>query len=388
MNSRVSLLTNTPIFEIDPAEIDCSGRIGFLHSDKAAALGRLMAVDGQRDPIKVVKSKSGLPWKLVTGMHRTQGALLEGIKVWAIEVQGAPEDLADLEASENLHRRPLAPIERAKFVFALATAAQDRIARENGDLKQQQFAVAQRWARVKAGELRVEQAFQEECDDTSGHLVRAYGWQESAADALQLDKRTIRRSLELYRMLVEPFPAEMVEALSAHPVVGENAAQLKALAAIQDEGKRRAAIEALLADPELSADEARVAIGIDAPAGPTPVAHQKFYNQIIGGWSRLGLTQQRQFVPQIASMMRTPELKRALRDRLNEELGDAKPVEQEARVPVDQVRRAMSSTIDVVNRLLAGNPVDDDELEALRTRAQGITFDIPGHGDSEADDAR
>jgi hypothetical protein len=35
--------------------------------------------------------------------------------VFAIEVTGKPEDLADLEASENLHRRPLAPIERAKF---------------------------------------------------------------------------------------------------------------------------------------------------------------------------------------------------------------------------------------------------------------------------------
>jgi hypothetical protein len=111
-----------------------------------------MAVDGQRDPIKVVaqpKNKAK-PWRLVTGMHRLIGARLEGIQVFAIEVSGKPEDLADLEASENLHRRPLAPIERAKFTAALVQAAQDRIARENGNLKQQQLAVRARQERVKA----------------------------------------------------------------------------------------------------------------------------------------------------------------------------------------------------------------------------------------------
>src|SRR5690606_38615791 len=107
------------------------------------ALGRLMAVDGQRDPIKVVANKKNAdkPWRLVTGMHRLIGARIENITVWAIEVTGKPEELADLEASENLHRRPLAPIERAKFVAALCQAAQERIAREHGNLSQQKLAI-------------------------------------------------------------------------------------------------------------------------------------------------------------------------------------------------------------------------------------------------------
>jgi hypothetical protein len=77
--------------------------IGFLHEDKAAAIGRLMAVDGQRDPIKVVAQPAGSskPWRRVVGRHRLHGARLEGIKVWAIEVAGKPEDLADLEASKT-----------------------------------------------------------------------------------------------------------------------------------------------------------------------------------------------------------------------------------------------------------------------------------------------
>lgn len=64
------------------------------------------------------------------------------------EGKGTPEELADLEASENLHRRPLGPIERAAFTAALVTAAQERIAREHGDLDQYQRGARARWDRV------------------------------------------------------------------------------------------------------------------------------------------------------------------------------------------------------------------------------------------------
>jgi len=134
-----------------PPLVDTGNRIGFLHDDKARALGRLMAVDGQRDPIKVVAQpkNAAQPWRLVTGMHRTVGATLEGITVWAPEVSGKPEALADLEASENLHRRPLGPIERAKFTAALVFAAQERIAREHGQLSHQRMGAKARWDRAR-----------------------------------------------------------------------------------------------------------------------------------------------------------------------------------------------------------------------------------------------
>jgi len=98
VSGRGSLLSGASLFEVAPAHIDVGDRIGFLHEDKAAALGRLMAVDGQRDPIKLVANPKNpdKPWKLVVGMHRTIGAQLEDIKLWALEVSGKPEDLADL----------------------------------------------------------------------------------------------------------------------------------------------------------------------------------------------------------------------------------------------------------------------------------------------------
>lgn len=133
MNAQPPFLANAQVFSLDASEVETGTRIGFLHVDKATALGRLIAVDGQRDPIKVVKNKKGAarPWRLVTGMHRLHGCEMEGISVLALEVSGKPEDLADLEASENLHRRPLGPIERAKFTAALVRAAQERVARQH-----------------------------------------------------------------------------------------------------------------------------------------------------------------------------------------------------------------------------------------------------------------
>ncbi len=394
MSARGSLLAGASLFELSPDLVDEGERIGFLHEDKAAAIGRLMAVDGQRDPIKVVRKPplrqaqgdpstgSGgaatKPWLLVTGMHRLIGARIECIPVWAIEVSGKPEELADLEASENLHRRPLAPIERAKFVHALCQAAQERIAREHGTLKQQQLAVKARWARVKHGEQRVEEALAEEAGDTADKMSAVYGWVESAADAMGLDERTIRRSLELYRLIIEPF-AELAEPLSQHPVVGENASQLRAIAAVKDEAARRRVIEALLADPEIGADDARVLVGIDSAGGATPVPYQKHYNAIEGGWSRLGEAEKRRFLPTMARML-PPGMKRELRDMLDGELGDRREPPA-PRVGVPQAADALSETIGLINRLLEGGGVEDDELEALRRQAQAVVFDIPELGE-------
>lgn len=323
-NEGWSLLDNARLIELSPLHVDEGTRIGFFHEDKAAALGRLMAVDGQRDPIKVMAQPGNAeqPWRLVTGMHRLVGARIEGITIWAIEVSGKPEELADLEASENLHRRPLGPIERAKFSAALVIAAQERLARIHGTLKQQQLAIKARWKRAADLPVAIREALANECDDTCATMADVYGWEESVGEALGMSKRSIYRDLELFRLLIEPF-SELIEALSRHPVVGENAAQLRVLATVADEKKRRAAIEALLADPELSADEALVMAGLPR-RGPdaTPVAYQKYYNQIAGGWGHLGRRERLQFLPTLAALL-TPELKRQMRDLLNEELGDA-----------------------------------------------------------------
>lgn len=379
MSGGASLLADAKLFELSPDHVDEGDRIGFLHDDKAAALGRLMAVDGQRDPIKVRANPKNpeKPWRLVTGMHRLIGARIECITVFAIEVSGKPEDMADLEASENIHRRPLAPIERAKFTTALVQAARDRLARENGDLSQQKLAAKARWDRVKSGECRVEEALNSEADDAHANLARAYGWEESAVEALGISRRSIHRDLELYRLLIEPFP-DLAEPLSRHPVVGENASQLKLIAQVKDEKQRRAVIEALLADDALSADVAREQAGIDRAKGPAALPEQKFADAVVGNLGRLGAAHQKRHLAPFVRALKTDDVKRELRDLLNAELGEADGPEPAPRkVGVAQAADVLSDTVRLVNALLEGEGCEDEELEALRRRAQGVVFDIP-----------
>lgn len=318
-----SLLSGAKMLELDPNDIDDSGRIGFFYPDKAAALGRLMKVDGQRTPISVTKAAkgSGKPWKLVVGMHRTAGARIEGIAVFAVEVSGKPEDLADQEASENLHRRRLEPLERAKFTAALVQAAQERIAREHGNISHQRLGIKLRWQRVKAGESRPDDALTEEVSDTCAKIAQVYGWEESASDAMGMSRRSIHNDLQLFRMLIEPFPA-LIEQLAAHPVVGSNASQLKAIATIRDEDTRRRAVEALLADKELSADDALIAVGIGSEAGRKPTQQEKAVAAVMGNLGRLAAPEQKRFLPEFVKVLKSDDVKRRLRDLLNQELGD------------------------------------------------------------------
>jgi len=314
--SHPPFFANAQVMALDPADIFIPERIGFLHEDKAVALGRLMAVDGQRDPIKVAPRKGKQPWKLVTGRHRLRGAEIEGIQVWAIEVGGDASDHADLEASENLHRRPLGPIERAKFTAALVQAAQERIAREHGDLDQYQRAAKARWDRVKRFEETVDKALQAEADDAADKMSAAYGWQESVADALGLDKRTIRRDLSLYRLLIEPFP-DVIEALSKHPIVGANFSQLMKIAAVEDD-KRRSTIEQLLADDAIDVTEARKRAGVHASTEPaTRTDRDVYWSRIAANFSRAGRSERARFLPKLVEIL-TPGERSDLRDLLDQ----------------------------------------------------------------------
>lgn len=314
MSSHPPFFANAQVMPLNPADIFVPDRIGFYHEDKATALGRLIAVDGQRDPIKVRPRKGKQPWALVTGLHRLRGCEMEGIKVFALEVQGQAEDLADLEASENLHRRPLGPIERAKFTAALVQAAQDRIAREHGNLSHQQLGAKARWQRVRDRETTAEQVLNDESSDACAKFAQAYGWEDSVGEALGMSRRTIHNDLSLSRLLIEPFP-DLIEALSKHPIVGENASQLKKICGVSDETHRRTVIEALLEDSELSADEARVQAGVDRLEGPAPAPHQKFYDQIKGGWSRLGRAERKRLLPELYKQF-TYEERAVLRELL------------------------------------------------------------------------
>lgn len=319
------------VMSLDPATIMVPKRIGFFFEDKAVALGRMMAVDGQRDPIKVTRllpSKSvedciaegKAPWQLVVGMHRLQGCILEGIDVLAIEVSGKTEDLEEFEASENMHRRDVGPLERAKFTGVLAAVARARLARDHGEnLSQQQIAIKARWARVDTREDKLDPAVDQETEDTRVKITRVYGWRETAAAAMGFSVEALKLDLLLFRQITEPFQ-DLVEDLAKHPIVGSNAKALREIARVANPEVRRKVIEALLADPALSADQALANAGVALAKAEPKDPTEKFKNAIVGNWDRLK-HRKMQFIPTFAGLLTRPQalaMKEAVEQRLSE----------------------------------------------------------------------
>ncbi|PZU56342.1 MAG: hypothetical protein DI547_16875 [Sphingobium sp.] len=302
-------LSSDTILVLDPALIDVGPRIGLFWPDKAAALGRLIATDGQRDPIKVVrgKGKSAKRWTLVAGLHRLEGVRLEGLPVIeAIEVTGSAAELRDIEASENMHRRSFGPIEWACFVRATADAAEERVRLQHGGLTAQQIGIRGRWEAEKAkapGVVRDDDLSELEAQHTTANLAGLYGWSSDVAAALGMSERSLYRDLALHRAIVAPFP-HLYRDLAVHPTVGENASQLREIVAVKDEAARGKLIRELLAHPDINVATAKEQIGLrDNKAVPATGA-TKFMNNALSNIGRLSVGQQRDFLPALLKALK------------------------------------------------------------------------------------
>lgn len=281
------VLTLDP-FTIDP---DRAGRIGLFFPAKAEALGVLMKHNGQNDPIKVEKLRTApkgkvagvkFEWRLIAGLHRLEGALREGLEIKAIEVSGDAATVAHIQASENLDRRDLEPLERAMFVRAVADAARLRVLELRGgeigaNLPQSQSRAAKaqfsEWE--KADEAAIEHG---------SNLSRAYGWRDECAGALGLSLDDLKRSMRIHRLIVEPFP-DLLDTLKDHRDARVTDKLLK-LCAIADEGARRTVIEMMTGPNDFDLAAAMTAAGI-TDAKPAPSPFQKSYDQILGAVGRL-----------------------------------------------------------------------------------------------------
>jgi len=306
-------------FTIDPDE---KGRIGLFFPAKAAALGLLMKQNGQNDPIKVVKlaTKStkhadgkvttSYPWRVVTGRHRLEGCLREGLQVQAIEVVGTAIELLGIQKSENLERRDLEPLEHSMFVRVVADEARNALLEKHGVTSDKALGGLSKANRAQFSEAEKADEFAEA---TADNLSTAFGWKEETAKALGLDPKSLQRALRIHRLIVEPFH-DLIDVFKDHPVAKVRDSLLK-ICAIADEPTRRKVVECLCAGPtDLGCAFAHCSL---SPEKAEPEPYRKFSGQIIGGWSRLNTAQQRRFIPEFVSQL-TPAQRFFLRDELNQ----------------------------------------------------------------------
>ena len=312
---------NAQVMTIDPASVAIGERIGMFWEFKAEALGKLIAKDGQRDPIKVRKNgpRAKQPWTLVAGLHRLEGCRAEGLSVAAIEIIDTdPQALLDIQASENLHRRALGPIERACFVRAIADVAEARMQVGHEGLSQQQIAARKRWADVRDSvKPTVIQKAERESEYARLNLSRAYGWRDEIAAAMGLSIPAIKRDLAIHRGLVAPFP-DLWQALARHAFIGANASALLEIVAIIETEKRRAVIELLISFPALTVAEAKERVGAqDEKKASAAVGASKFMNNALANIERLSAAHQRQLIPGLLQKFKR-SARVDLRDQLNE----------------------------------------------------------------------
>lgn len=309
------------VLQIDPDDILIGERIGILWPDKAAALGKLIVAKGQRTPINVRKSgpRAAKPWTLVSGWHRLEGVKLEKLRaIDAIEVFGDATDYREIEAEENLHRRAMAPIERACFVRAIADAAEARLKDQHGDLTPEQIAIRARWDAVKAkaaGAERDDTLNEAEAEHTGVNFTRVYGWRGEVASAIGMSVESVKKDLALHRAIIAPFP-DLYEALARHPIVGENASALHKIASFAVDA-RQAIIEGLIEAPDMTLDQALEGLGLSTSSGGSgATGATKFMNGTTSNLHRLSAGDQARIAPEIVKVMK-PSALLALRTALD-----------------------------------------------------------------------
>ncbi|PAL20188.1 ParB N-terminal domain-containing protein [Sphingopyxis sp. GW247-27LB] len=383
------------VLELDPDAIDASGRIGFFFPEKAEAYAALIQQDGQRTPITVRRNgtRAKQPWTLVAGRHRHAACAIAGIKVRALVVSGEDAELRAVQASENLDRRDLVPLERAMFVAAVADAAKARLRALHGGKSQQQIA-----AEIGASERAVKMTERsngrsdilsqrsnengegpgirsvrttermdkvqftpvEKADADAEHareaLATAYRWSDAAAAACGMGVESLKRSLRIFRIIVEP-NRDLMDAIKDHPVAANASALLAICAKGNDPANVRAILEWLIAHPEArTADEAIVALEL-APSkggGAAAAPDAKRLSAFIGTFGRMPLAEKKGALGQLGQMLPAGF---EIVEKGQAPVGDAS---------VRVMRGALRVAADLIAKLSDGEPVDDDEIRQAR----------------------
>lgn len=297
------------VLQIDPLDIDTSKCIGLVFPEWEEALGKLIKADGQRQPVGVISNgpRASKPWTLTFGRHRVGGILREQLPfVRAIIDEGGEAS----QASENVDRRHLGPIEHALFVRSIADAAEARVKREHGDFSPQEIGIRKRWDAMNAkakGVEREDELADADAEHSRLNLSRLYGWREETAEILGMSLASLKRTLSLYRSIIAPFP-DLYADLARHPIVGDNASALREIASYA-EPSRRAIIEGLIEAPDMTLAQALEGLALKAGKAPAPTGATKYQDNAGANIARLSLSDQRSWAPAFAKAVKPQALR-------------------------------------------------------------------------------
>lgn len=298
---------------VDLIDPNIKGAIGFYFPLKAEALAALIVSDGQNDPIKVrAINKGKYKWQRVTGLHRLEACRMAGIQVKALEVLASQFDhgFDEIQASENMHRRALGPIERACFVHALAEAAKARVAAAHPGKSQQEIAVSAHWDKVN---FAPPERAKDVDADTVENFSTVYGWKEEVSKALDIHKKSLQNSLAIYRAVVAPNRglARDLEQRD-NPLTAHEIGRLVKI----DPEKRAIVIKYLVEHPGIDRVEDALYQLELTNKPPATRDETRFQDNFIANLDRLSLPGFKNMIPTMLNHMK-PAMRAALREEIN-----------------------------------------------------------------------
>ncbi len=271
-------------YDVPISKIRIGPRLRELDQSWATALSGIMAKEGgQRTPIEVYPVPGTDEFDLGPGLHRTAARKIGGhLTVKAFIRDGADAlERRSREVSENLWRKDLEPLERARFIAELYQIHRTT-AGIAPDASMQSVAARARW----------EKAIKAEADDATLTVRVAYGFTDEIAEQLKLSKAAIFRDLHLHKSLA-PDVAEAVRTLPA----AKNASQLRALAKLPHDEQRKVA-------ELLTAGEAKgVSDAVATLTGAVkPSDENKRLSAFVGSFSRMSLAEKKAALKTLAGL--------------------------------------------------------------------------------------
>ncbi len=313
---------------VDPHDIEDGPRIGLFWPEKADAIGALMRADGQNEPIKIRKNSKGTEktWLLVAGRHRKHGAIMHGIaQISALLAKGSAEQCREIEASENMDRRDIGPIEKAMFVRARADIYEGRFFDGQDGKSAQQVGQSKRWSSKASQNILIddEKHANLEADHSAATIAGLYGWQDDAAEAMEMSSRSLRDYLFIYRTVVmvagtDESQGGRVHALARHPL-GQKRKSLIEIGKIKDTEARKAVIDLIASDHDhqiASVTDAKIKWGLKPARPPAPEGQSKYMANATSNLDRLTASSWISLAPVIAEKIKPSALK-AMRDAID-----------------------------------------------------------------------
>lgn len=263
------------VLPVDLASIEIPPRLRAVDPETVSALADSIARISLQNPIILQKHPDdpGL-LLLVSGAHRLQAVRELGWpRIEALVVDGSPEEIGLIEIDENLIRKDLTPLDRARFL-AQRKAIYAKLYRGTG----------------RGGDRRSASS----AGDTADRVTASTSWAQDAADLVGISPRAVHRAVAIGTGLSD----ELAHALADTPIA-KREGDLFRLAQMSSKDKKRVLLQ--LQNPDVPCSSLsrlmRPAPGPSKPdrvrrlqrewAAASPDERHQFFSWIqAGGWPR------------------------------------------------------------------------------------------------------